>query len=324
MPKVSVIIPTYNYGRFLGEAIQSVLDQTFADFDLIVVDDGSTDKTREVVAGFKDDRIRYIYQENRGVSAAQNVGILASKGEYVALLGADDVWLPEKLELQVNVLDSRPEVAAVCSDIYILDDQTGAITGRFWHNSRLLGPFNPQKAARKPLRRLLSRGCFIHNCTAMVRRDVFTEVGLYDESLKTLEVWVMWVRVLLSFVVEIIDIPLGKYRRHGNNLTVDWEQMFEDGITVLNKAMRTLPLESGDLRILKRRLARQHYSYGRALVANGRIVPGREKLIESIKGNPRSIKPYIFLAVSSLGSRLILRGKSWKKRLVHRFAWGRS
>jgi len=91
MPKVSVIIPTYNYGRFLGEALQSVLDQTFDDFDLIVVDDGSTDNTKEVVASFEDNRIKYIYQQNRGVAAAQNVGILASKGEYVALLGADDV-----------------------------------------------------------------------------------------------------------------------------------------------------------------------------------------------------------------------------------------
>lgn len=96
--KVSVIIPTYNYGRFLGEAIQSVLDQTFTDFELIVVDDGSTDNTKEVVSSFKDSRIKYIFQENCGVSAAQNTGIRASTGEYIAILGSDDKWFPENLE----------------------------------------------------------------------------------------------------------------------------------------------------------------------------------------------------------------------------------
>jgi glycosyltransferase involved in cell wall biosynthesis len=83
MPKVSVVIPTYNYGRFLGEAIQSVLDQTFQDFEIFVVDDGSTDNTKEIVDSFKDHRIKYIYQENRGVSAARNTGIQTSIGEYL-------------------------------------------------------------------------------------------------------------------------------------------------------------------------------------------------------------------------------------------------
>lgn len=324
MPKVSVVIPTYNYGRFLGEAIQSVLDQTFEDFELIVVDDGSTDNTKEVVDSFADPRVKYIYQENRGHSAANNVGILASKGEYVAILDADDVWLPQKLELQVKVLDSRPDVAAVCSDIYIVDAQTGVITGRFWHNSPRLGPFNPHMAAQKALRRLLSRGCFIHPSTALIRREVYNEVGLHDESLKTHEVWDMWVRVLLRFAVETIDMPLAKYRQHSANLSANWDQMYEDGVTVLNKATRTLPLAPDDLRVLKRRLARHHFSYGSGLVVNDRITLGRQKLLASIRLNPWSVRPYVFLAGSLLGSRLILTVKSWKKWLERRFLRSRS
>ena len=320
MPKVSVVIPTYNFGHFLGEALQSVLDQTFADFEIIVVDDGSTDNTRDVVASFKDDRIRYTYQENRGVAAATNVGILASNGEYLAQVDADDVWLPQKLELQVKVLDSRADVSAVCSDIYVFDDQTGAITGRFWHNSPYLGSFDPQVAAREPLRCLLSQGCFVHSSTALVRRIVLNEVGLYDESLKTHEIWDMWARILLHHALEVIDIPLAKYRRHTGNLTVYWDQMYEDGVTVLEKAMRTLPLAPDDRRVLKKRLSRHHFSYGRGLVLNDRIPLGRKKLLVSIKTNPWRIRPYIYLAVSLIGSRPILTVKSWKKWLKCRLS----
>ena len=134
MPVVSAIIPTYNFGRFLGEAIQSVLDQTFTDFELIVVDDGSTDDTREVVGSFNDSRIRYIYQENRGLPAARNTGIKASRGEYIAFLDSDDIWLTQNLELKVKSLDSHPDAGLVCSDGYNFDDATGAIIGTLWHD----------------------------------------------------------------------------------------------------------------------------------------------------------------------------------------------
>ena len=99
MPKISVIIPTYQHADFLGDAIDSVLAQTYKDYELIIVDDGSTDGTREIVAAYGN-QIKYIYQDNRGLSAARNTGILASKGEYIGLLDADDVWLPNKLEME--------------------------------------------------------------------------------------------------------------------------------------------------------------------------------------------------------------------------------
>ena len=121
MPKVSVVMPAYNYGRFLGEAIQSVLDQTFQDFELIVVDDGSTDNTKEVIGSFTDRRIKYIYQQNRGVSTALNVGISASRGEYIALLDADDIWLPHNLEKGVEVLDEHAEVGFSYGQAYLMD-----------------------------------------------------------------------------------------------------------------------------------------------------------------------------------------------------------
>ena len=108
-PKVSVIIPTYQHADFVGEAIDSALAQTYTDYEIILVNDGSTDGTKEIAAEYRN-QIKYIYQDNRGLPAARNTGILASKGEYMAFLDADDVWLPNKLKLEVEFLDMHPSV----------------------------------------------------------------------------------------------------------------------------------------------------------------------------------------------------------------------
>jgi glycosyltransferase involved in cell wall biosynthesis len=322
MPKVSVIIPTYNYGRFLGEALQSVLNQTFADFEIIVVDDGSTDNTRDVAARFNDNRIRYIYQENRGVSAARNAAIWDSKGEHIAFLDADDIWLPEKLELQVKVLDLRPEVAIVCSDTYFFDDQTGDILGRFWHDDKQFhGWFNPREASQNALRYLLYRGCFIAPTVTMVRREVFHVVGGFDEALKTHEDWDMFVRITQRFAIETIDMPLAKNRRHGANLSAKQEQMYESEQKALQKAIFSYSLKPDEIKIAKRRLAHLHFLYGSRSVADGKVKLGRERLLASIRINPWYIKAYIHLVKSLLGSKLIIAGKSCKREVRSRLVW---
>jgi glycosyltransferase involved in cell wall biosynthesis len=120
-PLVSVIVPTYNYAEFIGEAIKSVLDQTIQDFEILVIDDGSTDNTKEVVLSFGD-KVRYFYQSQQGPAKARNKGIVESKGEYIAFLDADDVWLPSKLEKQVNLFRSNPKLGMVVTDNFLFDD----------------------------------------------------------------------------------------------------------------------------------------------------------------------------------------------------------
>jgi glycosyltransferase involved in cell wall biosynthesis len=319
MPKVSVVIPTYNYGRFLGEAIQSVLDQTFQDFEIFVVDDGSTDNTKEIVDSFKDHRIKYIYQENRGVSAARNTGIQTSIGEYITFLDSDDVWLPQNLDLKVKLLDSRPDVALVCSDMYIFDERTG-VTCRLWHDKPFLYKLNPRKAAKQALREMLSStGCFIRPPVTVVRRLVFTEVGYFDESLRTGEDWDLFVRVVLRFRIETIDIPLYRRRKHSAALTANPDEDYLGNIAVINKALHSYLLSNQDRKVLKRTLAHTHFYYGREMIVSGRIAMGREKLLVSIRVNPWCIRPYIYLAGSFLGSGVILTLKSWKKRLERHF-----
>ncbi len=327
MPKVSVVIPTYNRAHVLGEAMQSVLDQTFDGFELIVVDDGSTDNTKEVVASFGDPRIKYIYQENRGASAAYNTGILASRGEYIAFLDSDDIWLPQKLELQVKLLNSRPDVALVCSDGYIFDVRTNSTLGRYWHGVPFGYRVDPQRASRDPLREMLVWGCFISETFVMVRREVFNEVGGYDESLKDHVDWDMYVRVCQRFAIETIDIPLAKMRKHDANLSSNFDRLYEGAEVVLNKAIHSYSLKPDELRLVRLRLARTLYRYGRGLVERGRIASGRKKLLASIKVNPWRINPYVWLIVSFQGKRLILLEgrlvgilRLWKRHLKRSFA----
>src|SRR5712672_3063531 len=121
MPKVSIIIPAYNQARFLGVAIESALRQTFSDLEVIVIDDGSTDQTRQVAAGFGD-RIRYIHQDNTGLPGARNRGIRESSGEYLCFLDSDDFYHPDKLQRQVELLDADPEIGFVYCDIVTTDE----------------------------------------------------------------------------------------------------------------------------------------------------------------------------------------------------------
>ncbi len=315
-PKVSVVIATYNYGHYLGEAIQSVLDQTFGDFELIVVDDGSTDNTREVVGNFIDPRIRYIYQKNKGSSYAYNRGILAASGEYIAFLDADDIWFPQKLELKVKILDSNPNIALVCSDTYLFDDETGNIIGRYWHDhAQFKGWFNPRKASQRPLKHMLSRGTFIIETITMVRREVFDEVGGYDVSLKSHEDWDLWCRVTQRFAIETIDLPLAMNRRHSANLSGKQEQMYLSEQMALNKALNSYSLKPDELTLVKRRLARLHFLYGSRSIVDGETALGRKRLLASIRIYPWSTEPYSYLMKSLLGYKLIIAGRSVKKWL---------
>jgi glycosyltransferase involved in cell wall biosynthesis len=322
MARVSVIIPTYNYCHFLGEAIQSVLEQTFSDFELIVVDDGSTDNTKEVVDSFGDSRIRYIYQENRGVSAARNTGIKVSSGEYVAFLDSDDMWLPENLELKVKVLDSRSDVALICSDAYVFNDDTSDILGRLWHDKKSADRVNLQRVSKQPLKEMLSRGGFIAPQLTVVRREVFTEVGYFDESLYVGEDWDMFIRIFLRFPIEVLDKPLVRMRKHRDSLTANWDKIdLMRGLAAYDKVIRSYYLSDEHLKLVKRKLSRTLFRLGRNMVIEGKVTTGRERLLSAIETNPWCVRPYVYLAVSFLGGRVILTIKLWKKRLRSLLVW---
>ena len=195
MPRVSVIIPTYNRAYFLHQAIESVLNQTFCDFELLVVDDGSTDATPHVLQQWEKE-IRWVRQENRGVSRARNVGMRAARGRYLSFLDSDDLWLRDKLEAQVSFLDANPHYA-VC-----YTDEVWVRRGR---------RVNPKKIHRKYSGWIFDRClplCIISPSSAMMRREVLAAVGEFDESLPVCEDYDFWLRIASPFPIFFLDREL--------------------------------------------------------------------------------------------------------------------
>lgn len=198
MPHISVILPTFNRKYFLKEAIESVLQQTYTDFELIIVDDGSNDGTREVVEQFlqNDKRITYVYQANRGVSAARNTGIKNSAGEFIAFIDSDDYWLKGKLETQIAFFDEHPDYS-ICQ------------TEEVWiRNGRRV---NPAKKHKKYAGYIFVQSlplCIISPSAIMIRRAIFDSVGLFDEELPACEDYDMWLRITPRYPIGLISTPL--------------------------------------------------------------------------------------------------------------------
>lgn len=223
MPKVSVIIPAYNQARYLGLAIQSVLDQTYADFEVVVVDDGSTDDTAQVVQRFADPRVRYVFQSNRGLSAARNTGLRNSTGPLVTFLDSDDEFLPEKLSWLAAILDQRPEVGLAAGSA-VLIDEAGQPTGQPFA-SRL--PADPAE---------LVLGNPLHVGSVLLRRDWQAKVGYFDESLRSYEDWDMWLRLAVAGCpMACIEQPVSRYRFHTAQMTRHGIQMTAATFAVLDK-----------------------------------------------------------------------------------------
>ncbi|WP_152053995.1 glycosyltransferase family 2 protein [Tautonia marina] len=209
-PAVSVVIATYNYGRYLAGAIDSVLAQTFADFEVVVVDDGSTDQTPEVIRRYlEDSRIRYLRHEHLGQPRTKNAGIRAARGRYVAFLDADDRWLPSKLEKQVALfeVDPNPQIGVVYSRRGWIDDQDRPI----------------HRGERTPLRgdvlAPLFHRPFVCFSSSMVRRSVLDEVGLFDETTQYSIDYDLWLRIALKYHFDFVDEPLILYRTGHANMS---------------------------------------------------------------------------------------------------------
>lgn len=215
MPYVSVVTPTYNRVEMVCESIDSVLDQTFRDFEIIVVDDGSTDGTGSLLHQRYGDRIRYHYQRNQGRAVARNRGIRASRGEYLVFLDSDDWLLPRALEIQVGFFDSRPEVDVVYGDGYYCDE--GGTPFQLISEERPLVPDGELLAI------MVLHNVIVATHSAMVRRRALDVLGdpWFDEGLRGPEDADMWLRLAaagLSFASH--DQPVCRYRLHGENTTL--------------------------------------------------------------------------------------------------------
>jgi glycosyltransferase involved in cell wall biosynthesis len=202
-PRVSVIIPTYNRGWIVKEAIESVLAQDYRDFELIVVDDGSTDNTDDILDSYRGDIIVF-RQENQGVSAARNRGLAEASGCFIAFLDSDDLWLSQKLFRQVEFFNKNPD-AKICQ------------TEETWIRKGVR--VNPKKRHKKPWGMIFEPSlalCLISPSAVMIRRSLFEEVGGFDETLPACEDYDLWLRISCRYPVYLIDTPL-IIKRGGHN-----------------------------------------------------------------------------------------------------------
>ncbi len=222
-PGVSVIIPAYNQAGYLGQAIRSVLEQTYHDVEVIVVDDGSTDSTRQVAQGFTDTRLRYVYQENAGLSAARNTGILHARGRYVSYLDSDDFFLPHKLDVLTDTLEREPTLGMAAGQAVPVDD-TGTPVGRVF--DRPLPEIPANWLLGNPL----------HVGSVLLRQEWQERVGFFDTRLRSYEDWDLWLRLARAgCTIRLIARPVSAYRFHGAQMTRQAEQMTQASFAVLDK-----------------------------------------------------------------------------------------
>lgn len=298
-PTVSVIIPTYNRANLVGKAIKSVLSQTYQDFEIIVIDDGSTDNTEETVKSFNNFKIRYIcHSDNRGISAARNTGIRASLGKYIALLDSDDEWLPEKLDKQVDVLQNKSsEVGVVCSWSYNIDEKGSYISKRCL----------PKKGGYI-YEDLLSTNP-ISVPTVLIRKECFNRVGLFDDLLNTQQDWDMWIRISKYYRFVLIKIPLVKYRLHSNQISRNLE------LKIIT-ANRILVKYKDELEIRRRAHSKHYFCIGNRFCHMGKTKDGQGYLLKAISLYPFCIRYYICMAGSLFGPKCFIYFVNVKRYLT--------
>jgi glycosyltransferase involved in cell wall biosynthesis len=209
--KVSAIITAYNYAAFLPDAIESVLGQTRAADEIVVVDDGSTDDTAQVVAAYAGQGVRYVYKENGGAGSARNTGLRETSGDLVAFLDGDDRWLPDKLAWQLAHIEQNPGV--------------GLVTGSEWQVYSSGEP--PYLLRRAPIASanfypdILVENTIGNPSLTLIRRECFDAAGVFDEKMPLGQDWDMWIRLAMRCRVGVVEAPLIYFRRHGSSLTAN-------------------------------------------------------------------------------------------------------
>ena len=292
-PRVSVIIPVFNGERHIAASLASVLDQTYRDYEVIVVDDGSTDGTRALVVA-TEGPIRCIHQPNQGPAAARNTGLAAAKGELVCFLDADDVWFAEKLAIQVEFMDRDSSVGLVFSDEAEFDDG-GVLCPSLVSTSRFHSEIASRSVIDGAFRKLLEEN-FIPTSTVMVRRECFQSTGLFDIGLKGPEDRDMWSRLAVQFPIAFIPRVLGRKRAVTSSVSRDVEMTLRSRIRLWTKARRLFP-DLAPRRTVNALLAPTYVQLGFVLLHKGQLREARQNALKSFTV---SRDPYSWLLATTL------------------------
>ncbi len=284
-PLVSVVLPTYNRARLLRRAIKSVLDQTYANLELMVVDDCSTDSTEGVMKEFQDDRIRYIrHEKNQGAPIARNTGIQAAKGKYIAFQDSDDVWGYTKLEKQINAFNSAAaDLGVVYTSFWLIDN-----------DKKKLVPSSLVKQTEGKIHNTLLATNFVSLSSAIVKKECFVKVGMF-ENIPRFQDWELWLRISKYYSFKHLREPLVKVYRQSDSISRNTDVLISARKYILSKYYDELSKTS--------KLLSKHYSdIGIFLCNKGDFKEGREYFFKALSLHPFNARLLSWTIVSIFGS----------------------
>jgi len=296
-PLVSAIIPTYNDAEYLCEAIESVMTQTYQNCEIIVVDDGSTTDPKPLLRKYMD-RIQYIYKENGGVGSARNVGIHKAGGEYLAFLDSDDLWLPRKLETQVERFQDDPDLGVVFTDQCTFDEK--GIRSRT--KKEMCNVYEGMV-----FKELFSCN-FVGISTVMIKRECVDRTGLFDETgkISTIEDINYFLRLARYFLFGYVDEVLVKYRLHGDNMSTDFEKMYRQDFINFGKIIVLFDdLDLGNADYVKKGESACHFEFGLCYFQRNLRRRARKQFVEAISSYPRQFRAWLYVPATFLPVSLI-------------------
>ncbi len=313
---VSVIIPAYNIAEYLSESIDSVLNQTYQHFEVIIVDDGSTDNTADVVNKYVKSQanVKYIHQENKGPGAARNKGIKEAKGEYIAFLDADDIWFPEKVLLQMELFLKLPSISLVHSDFIYFDRQGTEQQSEF--SERIKKHFSGDVFYQ------LFKKNFFMTPTVVIKQEALKDIGLFDEQLCMSEDYDLWLRISKSHKIGYVNTPLAKICKHNDSMTKEnIEKTYLWVNRVIDKTIKSFPEIEKKLRLnLPYRMAKTHFEIGYSLFNQDKLKKAKKEFETSLR-HKFMLKPFVYYILSFLGVSSISVLKNFKRKLCEKLTY---
>ncbi len=291
---VSVIIPVFNRQDYVAETIESVINQTYNNIEIVIINDGSTDNSEEIIRSFAahyPKKINLINQQNQGQVKARNNGLKVARGEFIAFLDSDDVWLPEKIEKQIHLFEN--EVGLVYSGVQYID-ALGKVIG---------GELCDQSIRGSVYEKLLVKNRMTGG-TVVVKNEALKKVGLFDETLKAAENWDLWIRIAKFYELDFVDETLLKYRKHSDNMSGNNNLMLDATYNILEKHCLNSGVEEVTGEACKVATANYYYRVGVYLASISDYTNARMNFQKATKYVPNYLDCNIRITRSYLGKRI--------------------
>jgi glycosyltransferase involved in cell wall biosynthesis len=308
-PEFTVVIPTYNHAEFLSTALRSVLDQTFTNFEVVIINNHSTDNTLEVINSFEDQRVRVInFSNNRVIGASRNLGIRESTGSYVAFLDSDDTWHQDKLQKVAEAIASDPDIGLICHNQFLVRD--GVVSSESSY-----GP--PDGYDGEMFDYILFEGNGPSTSATVVARKFLEQVGNFseDQKLVTVEDYDLWLNLSKICAFKYLTEVLGSVNYHSSNTSGNVPLHLQNGLTVIEKHCGSMAAPKGNFsKIAIRRLyARSYYAAGRKYQRTGAFRPTVHYYARTIQTYPFFVKAYAGLVLLMADAVL---GKTRRRKLT--------